>query len=461
MKHKARGFSIIEVLLAVVLLSLFVMATVGAVLYGEQSNAQSGARVRAAALASEGLEADRAIRDATFSALLTGTYGLSTAGNKWSLTGSSDITDVVTRQQVIATASGDDNRKDVTSSATWQQNLQRSGAISLYTRFSNWFRKFGSWSTISQQASVDLAGNQAGNKVAVSGHYAYVVRNGGTPNFAVIDVSNPASPLLAASLTLAGIPTNIFVSGNYAYVSSTNNTGELQIIDITNPLVPAQVGSQDPTGNSNANGVWVVGTNAYMTRAGSSNNFAIINVSNPASPTQTSILSLTGPLYEVVVMGNYAFVSSGDNASELQVINISNPASPTLVSSLNLAGNADAITITGFQNPDTVFLGQNDGTLSIVDVTNPLLPALLSTYAAGTSLNDVALGVGSGVLFMATSNGAEELHVLDVSTLTAPTLLGSLNLAHSLNGVTYDSVRDRAYAVGLDNTAEFIVFQSL
>ena len=456
---RKHGFSVIEVLLSIVILSLFVMATVGAVLYGEEGNALSGARNRASALAVEGAEADRNIRDADFNALTVGTFGLTTAGNKWNLSGSSDLTDIFTRTQMIATASGSDDERDVTSSAAWQQNLQRTGTISIFTRLTNWFRKFGNWAVPSQAASVNLAGNQAGNKVAVSGHYAYVVRNGGAPNFAVIDVSNPSLPTLAASLTLTGIPLNIYIVGTHAYVSSTDNAQELQVIDISNPLVPVQVGSFNVTVNANANGVFAVDTTVYLVRQGNANNFVIINASNPAAPTQTSILSLNGPLFEVVVMGNFAYVSSGDNASELQVINVSNPVSPVLTGTLNLAGNADAITITGYQNPDTVFLGQNNGTLSIVDVTTPTAPTLTSTFAAGNSINDVAFGVGSGYLFMATSNGPSEFQVVDISTLTTPTLLGSLNLGNAINGVVYDTVRDRAYAVGNDNAAEFIVFQ--
>jgi Tfp pilus assembly protein PilV len=456
-----QGFSVIEVLLSVVILSLFVMSSVGAALYGQQAVALTGARNRAASLASEGLEADRSIRDANFSALTPGTFGLTTAGNTWHLSGSSDLTDIFTRVQNIATASGDDNRRDVTSSATWQQNLQRTGSVSITTRFTNWFRKFGNWAIVTQQSNLNLAGNQAGNKVALSGHYAYVVRNGGVSNFSVIDVSNPASPTLAASLTLANTPQNIYITGTTAYVASSSNAEELQIIDISNPLVPVQVGSFNATGSVAANGVFAVGTTVYLTRSGNTNNFLIINASNPAAPTQTSGMSLNGPLYEAVVMGNYAYVSSGDNASELQVVDVSNPVSPALVGSLNLAGNADAVTIAGFQSPDTVFLGQNDGAVSIVNVTTPAAPSFLSSFAAGTSTNDIAFGLSNGYLLMSTAHSTQEFQVLDISTLTAPTLLGTVNLGNALNGVVYDQVRDRVYVVGTNNSAEFIVLQPL
>lgn len=458
---KQRGFSIIEVLLSVAIFSLFVMATAGAILYGEEGNALSGKRNRAAALAGEGVEALRNIRDSNFSNFLIGSHGLTTVGNIWGASGTSDETDIFSRTLAIATASGSDDKRDVTSSAAWQQNLQRPGIVSIYTRFTNWFRKFGNWASPSQQANINLPGNQAGNKVAVAGGYAYIVRNGGTPNFAVIDISNSGSIMQVGSLNLAGLPLNIYISGNYAYISSSDNAQELQVVDITSPTSPVLVSSLNLPGNANANGVWSVGTTVYITRAGNVDNFVILNISTPTSPTQTSTLSLAGPLYETIVLGKYAYISSGNNASELQVVDVSNPSSPTLVGTLNLASNADAVTIAGYQNPETVFLGQNNGTVSIVDVSNPLLPFFISSFAAGVSVNDVALGLGSGYLFLATAHSTQEFQALDVSTLLTPTLLATANLGNALNGVIYDQVRDRAYVVSTSNSAEFIIVKPL
>jgi glutamine cyclotransferase len=62
---------------------------------------------------------------------------------------------------------------------------------------------------------------------------------------------------------------------------------------------------------------------------------------------------------------------------------------------------------------------------------------------------------------MSTAHSTQEFQVLDISTLTAPTLLGTVNLGNALNGVVYDQVRDRVYVVGTNNSAEFIVLQPL
>ncbi len=136
MKKAQLGFSLVEVLLAVSVFGLIVTALVGGLVYGEQSTAIAGMRARAAMLADEGLEAARNIRDANFSNLTGGTFGLTTTGNQWNLSGSSDTTDVFTRTITISTV--DSNRKQVTSSVSWQQNPQRTGLVQAVTYLTNW-----------------------------------------------------------------------------------------------------------------------------------------------------------------------------------------------------------------------------------------------------------------------------------------------------------------------------------
>lgn len=131
-----QGFSLVEVILASAVFVLLVMALVGAYLYGQEATALAGNRARANMLAEEGLEAVRNIRDDGFFNLTDGTYGLTTTGNQWNLSGSQDITDIFTRQVVISTV--DSNRKSVIANVSWQQNPQRNGLVSLVSYFTNW-----------------------------------------------------------------------------------------------------------------------------------------------------------------------------------------------------------------------------------------------------------------------------------------------------------------------------------
>jgi hypothetical protein len=89
-------------------------------------------------LAEEGLEAVRNLRDGTFTNLTSGTYGLAISNGKWMLSGSSDTTGIFTRQ--ITVSSLDAQRKQITSTVTWQQTPQRTGTVTLTGTLTNWQR---------------------------------------------------------------------------------------------------------------------------------------------------------------------------------------------------------------------------------------------------------------------------------------------------------------------------------
>lgn len=458
-----KGFSLIEVILATALFALFVAALVGMYLYGQESTMLAGNRVRASLLAEEGLEAVRNIRDegseGSFDALTAGTYGLATSSNQWVLSGSSDTTDIFTRSITITDVGAD--RKDITSTITWQQNPQRSGTLSLVTRLTDWLgtiASIGDWSNPFQEASLDLPGNNDGLKVQISGDYAYVVRSGGGSDFTVVDISNSASSTVASSLNLAGTLSNIFVSGDYAYVTSNANSSELIIVDISTPSVPSVIGSLNNPGNQNAQGVYVVGTTAYVVFDGN-DEFSIVDVSSPSAPSLLGTLNLTNRANDIVVSGNYAYIVSDDNSEELQVVDISSPASPLQTGSLNLPGNTDADTISIAGT--NLYIGQGSDFRS-VSIAAPLTPSFSGSFNASGIINDIALQLGNNntYAYIATSDNSLEFQVIDVSVPTSPMLIGSFDVAsnNDLRGIAYDETHDRAVGVSNSNTEEVLIF---
>lgn len=448
------GFSIVEVLLSGSIFLLLLSAILGAVIYGGEGSAASGERVRAIYLAEEGLEAVRNIKDAGFSNLPDGTFGLTTSTNIWSLSGSSNAIETFNRQ--IQISSMDTNKKHVTSTVTWQQSATRTGRVSLATRFTNWARSAGVWLTPNKIASINFTGNQDGSKIAVQGNYAYIVRADGSPDFAVVDISNPALPTILGTLSLAGIPQNIAVSGSFAYISNETNTQELQIINIANPKAPVVAGTYNAPGTANGTGVFVSGTTAYLLRITSTDNeFLIINASSPSSPFLVGSLNLGDTGREVWVSGSYAYVAGANNTQELQVINITNPALPVFQGILNLSGTNDAFTITGFGA--TLLLGHNTF-LDIINVSTPASPSLLGSINLGGRVNDLALyNIDNSLVFAGTSNGTMEFQVIDITNPASPALQSSLNLFDNANGVAYEDVQDRIYIADAANAEELIV----
>lgn len=131
-----KGFLLVEVILSSALFVLLVTTLVVAYLYGQESTVLAGNRGQAATLAEEGLEAVRNIRDHDFADLINGTYGLVISGDTWALSGSSDTVGIFTRE--IEISSIDEDRKEIQSTVTWEQNPQREGSVSLASYLTNW-----------------------------------------------------------------------------------------------------------------------------------------------------------------------------------------------------------------------------------------------------------------------------------------------------------------------------------
>ncbi|MBE7525259.1 hypothetical protein HS096_02625 [candidate division WWE3 bacterium] len=152
-------------------------------------------------------------------------------------------------------------------------------------------------------ASIDPGGFAAG--VDLLGNYAYVGNGTGDPDFYVVDISNPKSPVLKSPATFNPGHNNltVYASGRYAYVAGWD--GALTIYDIassTNLVTKGRV-----TGLSTQNDVKVAGDYAYM--AGT-NLFTVLNVSTASSPTVVVATSTPGASY-VTIAGKYAYVGGG------------------------------------------------------------------------------------------------------------------------------------------------------
>lgn len=453
-----KGFFLVEVIIAASVFMLLVTAIAGTYLYGQESAVLSGNRTRAVMLAQEGIEAVRNIRDDSFSNLVDGAYGLDAAGGEWNLVAGQDTISIFTRQIIISTI--DANRKNITVNVEWQQNAQRNGRISLATILSNWAAAvgIGDWSAPVQEASLNLSGKKNGRKIQVQGDYAYIIRDNGNPDFAVIDISDTSNPMLIGSLQLDGKPKNIAVSGNYAYVVSDARNRELQIIDVSTPSSPFIAGIYNAPGKKKALGVYAVGQTVYLSREKSNEDeFYIIDSSNPASPLLIGSLGLDDDANEVYVSGNYAYIASDSRSQELQVIDITSPSAPTLVASLDLVGKDKAETIDGSGNIVVIGRRGNNGYVHIIDISSPLSPVEIGMYSAGDDIRDIAVGDAVNYAFVVGDRNDRELQIIDISTPSSPTLIGYFDAAGDLNGVDYSEQKDRVFAVGDANREEFIV----
>ncbi|HNX10945.1 MAG TPA: hypothetical protein PKI61_02290 [bacterium] len=454
--RKTTGFTLVEAILAGALFLMISLSLVSAVLYGQEGAALAGKRARALYLAEEGIEAVRNIQEQAFANLTPGTYGLSTTANSWVLAGASDTIDIFNRQITIANI--DAQKKTVNVVINWAQNLQRAGTISLSTTLTNWRAlTIGNWANPNTlAASIDLPGNTDGWRVDVVGNYAYVARAANPSNFHIIDITNPASPVLLSTTNIAGNPQDVTVAGNYAYIATTNNTGELAVYNITNPAAPTLAGSYNAAGNEDGLAVSVVGNMAYLGRvSGTDPEFYALNITNPAAIASLGSLQLSNNINEIAISGNHAFIASANTAQELQVVDITNPAAMSQLASYNAAGNGagNDVIIAG----NLLALALSTNSVALLNITTPTAPALYSSVAIGGIANGISFGNNDTYLFVASANATAELQVFDVTNPAVTTLVGNYNAAASANDVFYDSISDRAYLTDTNNATEFLV----
>src|SRR3989344_1040227 len=89
--QNSHGFSLIELILAIALFSLFATALIGLLIISYGSNLQAEEKDLAVFYAQEGLEATYSIRRQAWNLLTNGTYGLDNSNGYWEFSGSSDL----------------------------------------------------------------------------------------------------------------------------------------------------------------------------------------------------------------------------------------------------------------------------------------------------------------------------------------------------------------------------------
>jgi hypothetical protein len=272
----------------------------------------------------------------------------------------------------------------------------------------------------------------------VVGRYAYVACLY-TDTFVVIDVSDPRTPSIKATLndpTYLNGCENLEVCGNYAYVTCMNDASDSQftVIDIANPLAPVVYGTlSHPTlrGAEPAGAAFMDIQNgfAYVTcRA----QYAVVmvDISDPADPTvaaggngyyqnETYLAGATG----IEVRGRYAYVAGKSN-NYFVVLDVSNPAAISLVgtpltegmsdpSNVHLAGNYAYIT------SYTAGFG-----ITIIDVSDPASPAFVTTMAAPSGSQFDHLHICGRYGYQTDTSSGGGLYIVDLGGVETPNVNG-------------------------------------
>lgn len=455
---KIRGISLIEVIIATGLLAIFSSTLLASLASQLLSSSSVHGSLEGLALAREGLDAARAIRESSWSSLAVGTHGLQYATGTWSFQGTSETIGAYTR--TISVTSLSDTERQVISRVSWANALQQIRSISLATNLSNWQNAYvpllsGNWNNPQTMSSFDLGpGNQA-TGVAVKNGTVFMTGSAASAakdDFFSIDVHNLSSPSLAGSINTGPGLNALTVNGNFAYAANSDVTNQFQIINISSTSSPYVVNETRLTGNnSQAISVSVTGTLVLVgTKQDAGQELFLVDVADPSSPQIKSALEISADVNRIFILDNRAYLATASTTHEFVVVNISNPTNPVISASVDLPGSTAALGL--YVNPydyHAYITRQTDGStapeVNVYRVTNPDSPVSLGSMQYGHDV--LAAFAADGYLFLGTANSNLEFQTYNATNPASLTYISGLNfpqLANDFafaNNVIYVAVR--------------------
>lgn len=117
------------------------------------------------------------------------------------------------------------------------------------------------------------------------------------------------------------------------------------------------------------------------------------------------------------------------------MIDVATPSSPSVVGTFNASGTEDALGV--FMVGTTVYMVRASGTdneFVIVNVSTSSAPTQIGSMDLGANGNEV---VASGnFAYVASAHDSREVQVVNIATPSAPSLAGSLNLSGTVDATT-------------------------
>lgn len=220
--------------------------------------------------------------------------------------------------------------------------------------------------------------------VDVVGNLAVVV-----PRFKVLDVSDPASPILVGELPEIHSGTDVAVVGTLAYVA--DETHGLRIVDVSDPTTPVEVGDL--------------------------------------------LLGLNGKTIEL--SGRYAFLRVG---TSVDIVDVSEPTSPFLVARADPHGYGN-----GFGLFETYLLVPERDRLHVFDLADPTDPLEIAVHTIPRLIQ--AIGISGSVAYLGTyGDGVEaRFEAWDISDPQNLVFMGAQDGAGILTDLVFS--REHVYSI--------------
>ena len=237
---------------------------------------------------------------------------------------------------------------------------------------------------------------------------------------AIIDISDPAMPLIVAHT----YPPDIFdihaVEADGSLVGYANDSEGLQLFDLSSPNEP-QVIARVELENLARNIFW---QNDRLYLPIHDYGLQILDVSDPGSPTLLGQIEVPGDMSHITVSGGLAYLSGW--SSSMRIVDVRDPTQPALLGSVDMPYNVSGICVAGSH----AYIPDGPGGLLIVDVSDPMDPFVAAELATWNVCTDVVV---EGDL--AYVSDASSLLIVDVSDPVNPEIIASESTGSRYDGI--------------------------
>ncbi|MBO0717828.1 MAG: hypothetical protein J2P55_10905, partial [Rhizobiales bacterium] len=282
---------------------------------------------------------------------------------------------------------------------------------------------------------------------------AYVAA--GTGGLAIIDASNPLSPVLLSETALGGNATGVDVSGNFAAVATGNS---LQILDVSESNSPTVLHSIAV----NATRVQIFNGTAFVNDGGKIDAYDLATGQLEQSLAVTNLAPNAQPANIVGMTRDGSNLYAVDDQGVLYSLSIGTGNAVSLLGSVRTqvqnGPNGVRLTVSN----GTLYLGNGNNNLGpgvastyqTIDVTNPSAPRILTSITGGNTLivtGGIAVnGAGVGVTVGVDPTGA---NILDVVDTTNPSNNDAFVTRFGLPGQPFDVAFGQGFALVADGTS--------
>lgn len=451
---KQKGSATIEILIALVILIMTTSAVI-IILFGNQNvSVDTQTNNEALYRAQTMLETARAASRNDFSSVIS-QGAVSEPSGPLSYIKKLDVFDI------------DAFTKQATSTVSWMIGA-RSFKIVLSTLLTNPSSALGGdtcsqiltgdWTHPQLLGYADFPSNNGATGIDVTAHKAYVTTDpasAGAEDIYIYDVSNPNQTHIASTGKLNTGPglAAIRVAGKYAYVADISTTAQLQVIDISNPATPLLVKSFRVTTTGDTavgNTIFYAQKKVYLGLTKSTGReFYVIDVTDPLNPTVLGSYELNAQVNAIYVKDNVAYVatpmptSNPPTQENLSLLNVINPASITRATTFTWANptTMDGLSLY-FGKDGRLYFGRTAGGNNTVNpeffILNPdpvqIATPIAKKFIANGNGKGISIGslvVRDHLVFMLTSDSNLGFQIWDVNNLGSATPYGSLNIQQS------------------------------